>query len=181
LTTRQDWIEAGYDALGEGGPDGVVVETIAERLGVSKAGFYHRFDNRKQLLDEIVAHWVAHSDAMIASGAAIADPRRQLIQVASDSITDTRLRRADAWLLLRLPTDPDHARTTREQREELIAWVEGVIEDMGFDKSEARIRAGVVYVGYIGLVADIEAARPTPTDEATRSQVEQLIRIATKQ
>ncbi|MFD1930132.1 MULTISPECIES: TetR/AcrR family transcriptional regulator [Nonomuraea] len=56
-TTRARWIEAGLEALAEGGPDAVRVETLASRLGVTKGGFYGYFDGRPALLAEMLDEW----------------------------------------------------------------------------------------------------------------------------
>jgi AcrR family transcriptional regulator len=56
-TPRDSWIEEGLAALGVGGPDAVRVETLAQALGVSKGGFYWHFDDRRALLDEMLAAW----------------------------------------------------------------------------------------------------------------------------
>ncbi|GAA2368136.1 TetR/AcrR family transcriptional regulator [Nonomuraea africana] len=56
-TTRARWIEAGLEALAEGGPDAVRVETLATKLGVTKGGFYGYFDGRPALLTEMLDEW----------------------------------------------------------------------------------------------------------------------------
>jgi AcrR family transcriptional regulator len=56
-TTRARWIEAGLQALVQGGPDAVRVETLATALGVTKGGFYGYFDGRPTLLTEMLDEW----------------------------------------------------------------------------------------------------------------------------
>jgi len=51
------WIEAGLAEFAEGGIDRVRVEVVAERLGVTKGGFYRRFKDRRALLDAILDAW----------------------------------------------------------------------------------------------------------------------------
>ena len=43
----QDWVAAGLAELAKGGVDSVRVEVLAERLGVTKGGFYRRFKDRR--------------------------------------------------------------------------------------------------------------------------------------
>src|SRR5215472_5473809 len=54
---RDRWISAGLAALAEGGVDQVRVEVVAERLGVTKGGFYRRFRDRRALLDAMLEEW----------------------------------------------------------------------------------------------------------------------------
>jgi AcrR family transcriptional regulator len=43
--------------LARGGIDGVRVEVLAERLGITKGGFYRRFKDRRALLDAMLETW----------------------------------------------------------------------------------------------------------------------------
>lgn len=56
-TPRSSWIEAGLQALADGGPDAVRVEALATSLGVTKGGFYWHFTDRQALLDEMLDAW----------------------------------------------------------------------------------------------------------------------------
>ena len=53
----QDWVAAGLAALSKGGVGSVRVEVLAERLGVTKGGFYRRFKDRRALLNAILEAW----------------------------------------------------------------------------------------------------------------------------
>jgi AcrR family transcriptional regulator len=56
-TPRSAWVEAALQALATGGPEGVRVEALAMRLGVSKGGFYWHFKDRAALLEEMLDSW----------------------------------------------------------------------------------------------------------------------------
>lgn len=56
-TPRTRWIEEGLLALAAGGPDAVRVESLAQKIGVTKGGFYWHFGDRGALLDEMLATW----------------------------------------------------------------------------------------------------------------------------
>ena len=60
----EKWIEAGLKELTRGGVDGVRVEVLAERLGITKGGFYRRFRDRRALLDAMLETW---AEARIAA------------------------------------------------------------------------------------------------------------------
>jgi AcrR family transcriptional regulator len=53
----QDWVAAGLAELGSGGIAGVRVEVLAERMGITKGGFYRRFRDRRDLLDAMLKAW----------------------------------------------------------------------------------------------------------------------------
>ena len=56
-TPREKWVEAGLQALADGGPDAVRVEALAKGLGVTKGGFYGYFADRGALLEEMLDTW----------------------------------------------------------------------------------------------------------------------------
>ena len=51
------WIEAGLNELASSGVAGVRVEILAQRLGVTKGGFYRRFKDRRALLNAVLDEW----------------------------------------------------------------------------------------------------------------------------
>ena len=89
-TPRSSWITEGLEALAAGGVDAVRVEPIAERLGVTKGGFYGYFSGRDQLLAEMLTTWeTAVTDQVIAvveSGHGT-DPRERVRRLA-EAIND---------------------------------------------------------------------------------------------
>lgn len=55
--SKKDWFEAGLDTLGEAGSDGLTIQALSERLGVTKGSFYHHFGNMKRFEHELITHW----------------------------------------------------------------------------------------------------------------------------
>ena len=55
--SRDDWVEAAWDTLGEAGVDGVRVESLARKLSVTKGSFYWHFKNRQELIDALLDRW----------------------------------------------------------------------------------------------------------------------------
>ncbi len=56
-TPRASWVNEGLRALGVGGPDAVRIEKLAQTLGVTKGGFYWHFNDRGELLEEMLDSW----------------------------------------------------------------------------------------------------------------------------
>ena len=50
-TTFQNWIDKGYELFSRSGPDGVRVQTLARKLGVSKSSFYHYFGDQESFIE----------------------------------------------------------------------------------------------------------------------------------
>jgi AcrR family transcriptional regulator len=85
----QDWVSAGLAELAKGGVDGVRVEVLAERLGVTKGGFYRRFKDRRALLNAMLETWrdgrvTAIERQVEASGESAVERLRGLFRLYSE-------------------------------------------------------------------------------------------------
>jgi AcrR family transcriptional regulator len=56
---RAAWIAAALDIVAQDGIDGLRVESLAKRLGVTKGSFYWHFKDRRDLIDAVLDNWRA--------------------------------------------------------------------------------------------------------------------------
>ncbi|MDP3036472.1 MAG: TetR/AcrR family transcriptional regulator [Rhodocyclaceae bacterium] len=56
---RAAWIAAALDIVAQDGIDGLRVEGVAKRLGVTKGSFYWHFKDRRDLIDAVLDDWRA--------------------------------------------------------------------------------------------------------------------------
>jgi AcrR family transcriptional regulator len=83
------WIDAGLKEIGRGGIAEVRVEVLAQRLGVTKGGFYRRFKDRRALLDALLETWSAGRIAAVERQTALgnesaADRLKSVIRLYSE-------------------------------------------------------------------------------------------------
>jgi len=55
--SREMWLETAKQALIKDGLHGVKIDRLAKTLGVTRGGFYHHFNNHKDLLERLLDHW----------------------------------------------------------------------------------------------------------------------------
>ncbi|MBX7448304.1 TetR/AcrR family transcriptional regulator [Mycolicibacterium sp. 3033] len=60
-TPRQLWVDTGLSVLATEGPGAVRVEVLAQRLGVTRGGFYRQFSGRAELVDAMLDDWERRS------------------------------------------------------------------------------------------------------------------------
>ena len=78
--TREDWLDAAFKAVVEGGFDNVRVLVIADALGVTRGSFYWHFTDHAELVAALLARWHKREvelDRRIRSQAT-ADPQSDL-------------------------------------------------------------------------------------------------------
>ena len=178
LTTREDWVQVGYELLNQRGLDGVSVERIAANLGSSRSGFYHRFTDRHELLEAIVDHWMADGYALIGEYDHIDDPLQRYCGVIAGLLKTPRLRQADTALLLLATDDPGFSARKARVRNDFIVLGGQLLRESGMPAELAEERALFVWIGYLGILSEIDSRPESPSDEELEALVEQLIERA---
>lgn len=151
---RQAWIRQATDCLAESGVDGIRVETLAKRLGVTKGSFYWHFKDRPALLEAVLDAWqtgrVREASRLVEQAA---DPGEQILHVMKLHSLEPNQKGIAIELAIR-----DWAR--RDGR--AMAAVESVdqarlseasrlFERAGFKTAEARARALLLYTHAFGM------------------------------
>lgn len=149
--SREDWIAAGMEILGEVGVDKVRVDRIAALLGVTKGSFYWHFKDRSQFLDAIVETWEARGTKSVINRSETdgLDPeaRTQHLWNLISGNGDTR-----AELAIRDWARRNEAIAERVQRvdDRRMRYLEAIFTDLGMPKAEVGPRSLLAYSLLIG-------------------------------
>jgi AcrR family transcriptional regulator len=143
------WIEAGLDELAEGGIDGVRVEVVAARLGVTKGGFYRRFKDRRALLDALLQTWsrgrIAAVDHQFAlDGASAVERLQSLVKLYSERVSAHGIA-IELAIRQWARTDEAAAAAVRRVDGHRLHNIEVLYEKMGLATKEAEGRAVLFY------------------------------------
>jgi AcrR family transcriptional regulator len=151
------WLEAAWESLARGGVEGVRVEPLAVKLGVTKGSFYWHFRDRAALLDALLEDWEARATAGVITvvDASSEAPRERL--AALMRVTTSSPQAPDAEHAIRAwgAHDPSvRARLTRidERRER---YVEDLLVAAGVARPAAAHRARALYLALIGEYARV--------------------------
>lgn len=155
-TTREDWLNLAKDILVSEGVGNIKVMVLAQRLEVSRSSFYWFFKSRRDLLDQLLHYWEHKNTASIVERA----------KRPSHSITEAVLNVFECWVDEQL-YDPgldfavrEWARRSPKVRglvdkadNERVMAVAGMFERHGYERTEAFIRARVLYFMQVGYYA----------------------------
>ena len=86
---RDDWLDAAFNAVAEGGFDNVRVLVIADSLGVTRGSFYWHFTDHPALIAALLARWRERELALnlrLQSGSS-GDPKADLEQLLEAALT----------------------------------------------------------------------------------------------
>ncbi|OXM72620.1 TetR family transcriptional regulator [Amycolatopsis sp. KNN50.9b] len=148
-TTRARWIEAGLEALAQGGPDAVRVEALAARLGVTKGGFYGYFDGRPALLAEMLDEWERRCTKEILATVAGDDVVEQYRRVGRLSFSED-LHRIDLAVRAWARHDDSVAERLRRIDNERMDFLRKVFGSFLTDPDEIEARSTLAFALAIG-------------------------------
>ena len=177
----QDWLAAAQDALAEGGIEGVRVEVLAQRLGVTKGGFYRRYRDRRALLDSLLATWVEGRIAAIqrqtelSAGEAPAARLRAIVRLFAERLNAQGL---SIELAIRqwARSDAGAAAAAARVDEARLEGVAGLFGQLGFGPDEARARGVILYAFLFGQGLLFLNAEPAAREAMLEACAEALVR-----
>lgn len=145
------WVNAGLDALVEGGVGAARVEPLAARLGVTKGSFYWHFEDRGALERAMVEAWERRStsaviDEVEAAGLAPREKLRHLIRVSTSGRADRIESAMRAWGAV----DPDVGRAVARVDARREKFVVDLFEAMGLSRADATARTRILYLALVG-------------------------------
>lgn len=150
----QDWLEAGFDALAEGGVDRVRVEVLAQALGVTKGGFYRRFRDRPALLQAMLDTWAEGRIAAVRQQTELAGetPRERLRKLIRLFAERLNARGLSIELAVRqwARADAGAAEAVRRVDAVRLDSVAGLYAQLGYGPDEARSRGLIIYAFIFG-------------------------------
>jgi AcrR family transcriptional regulator len=176
-TTLDQWIQAGLHALAEGGPDSVSIEALAAGLGVTKGGFYARFNDRATYLDALLDEWERRSvdDTLARVEAHGGDAPERIMRAG-------RLTFADELLPIDLAVrnwarrDPSVAARLRRVDDRRTAYLRGLFSLFLDDPAEIEARSTLAFALAVGQHFMTEQQGGRSRDVAVRRAAAALLR-----
>ncbi len=179
VASRKDWVSLGYRLFSNSGEKGINVEAMARSLKCNKSSFYWHFKSRTDFIHEIIRFWTRESTYDIVD-----------IVMRELSARDRFIK----LLEISFQKDPNidfifylkkygqkhrkiEALVDKIDRER-IDFVAGLLDEMGVDPSEVKIKARVFYNYLIGYHEMIKF-KPQPKDyvELVRKDINQFIKL----
>lgn len=160
-TSRTDWLDEGLDVLARDGADGLRIDRLAARLGVTKGSFHHHFAGAAGYRSALLDHYEQSTLSALATAieARQGDGTRATLAWLTDLATsgDASIRRAalDRSVRAWASTDPE-ARATQERIDARVidalqaAWRPSTQSD-----AAARTAALVPYLVSLGAAVTV--------------------------
>jgi len=167
--SKRDWLESGLEVLSESGVEGLRIDRLSARLGLSKGSFYHHFAGisgyRLDLLDFYRQEHTGRHIRKVESSRDL-DPKAKLdLLQTSIMLEDGSLPRLEvairAWA-----AEDDDARAALEQVDaDRFDYLERLCLGFIDDPEQARVLSRMLYLMLIGSQ---HVAPPVPFGELRR-------------
>ncbi len=175
-TPRERWIQEGLSALAEGGPDKVRIEVLAERIGVSKGGFYGHFDNRDALLHALLDAWEQGIvEEVIALLDDTGDARTRLTRLFDIATSSSNWLRVD--LAIRDWARRDRAVAARLARidDRRMSYLRSQFREITDDHVDAEARALLAAALWVGAHYFTAGHGDLRREDVTRAALDRLL------
>lgn len=140
--SKSDWLEAGLAALATGGVRSVRIDVLAKKLGVSRSGFYWHFENRGELLAEMLDYWARELTEVVTENPSILSmPAAERLQAIAMMVIDHDLGRYDGAIRQWARKEPSVARLARKTFSLRVGLFEAAFAELGFQGEERKMRA----------------------------------------
>lgn len=147
-----DWIAAAREMLIEGGVSAVQINPLANRLGVTRGGFYWRFKNRQDLLDHLLLDWESSNARHFLDRLAEPGTPRERMERLIDLWMEERQFDPRLEAAIRQWARIDEAVSQRVRSVDLgrIEAIASLLLQAGYGPDEAEARARITYFHQIG-------------------------------
>jgi len=165
--SRDDWVDAAFAALAEGGIDAVRIGRLCRALGVTKGSFYWHFRGREDLLDAVAGAWGGGVPARAREqlDAAEGNPSELLVRVTR-LLGELDIGRRDHAMRAWAASDPRAARAVERADGRLLPFVEDLLRRTGLAPRDVFALSRVLIYTAIG-----HYAAPQLVDDAGRRRV----------
>lgn len=150
-TPRSTWIEAGLQALAEGGPDAVRIEPLAKSLGVTRGGFYGHFEDRTAFLEAMLDAWerAATNEVLERVERHGGDPRAKIRRAGALTFSE-QLLPIDLAVRDWARRDPQVAARLRRVDNQRMEYLRSLFGAFCADVTEAEARSVLAFTFAIG-------------------------------
>lgn len=129
----------------------VKVEVLARQLKVSKGSFYWHFKNREGLLMEILQRWENETLWLIEQSRQEATPKKQLVKMFALAEEMCNLPDPETAIFIWANQNSEVQKRVRAVEIKRVEHLNQILQDYGFDRSEARHKAEIGYFAFMGF------------------------------
>jgi AcrR family transcriptional regulator len=154
--TKEAWLEGALVTLAHDGGAKLRIDTLTKELGVSKGSFYWHFENREEFVRCLLNYWHETTTLVVPQHLGVTGTAEERLLELIRLVFERKLTRYDLAIRSWAVQEPDIRPLVRRTDVFRLNFVRTLFEEMGFDESNADMRARslVTYAAMYGAVFD---------------------------
>ena len=174
--SAEDWAQGALDQIAESGVQGLAVEPLAKRLGVTKGSFYWHFPSRDALLKAALERWESNElEEVFARLEGIEDPLERLRALFLRVAHEAKSHIIYSELLKALDHPVVHPVMERVSKRRMD-YLQLAFRQVGMGRADAVHRARLTYAAYVGfLQLSLQLRQPRLPSDEFETYVEHVI------
>lgn len=151
VAQKKDWIKLGYKLFSEQGFSGIVIEKMSKKIKCNKSSFYWHFKTKKEFIEHLVEYWVNNETEQIIKLTSNEKlPSKRLKALLTISYKQ-KLSLDFVFFLKRYARREKKVRVIIDRIDtQRIEYVKSLLQELGYAKQEAKVKASVLYKHLIG-------------------------------
>jgi len=140
-TSKAEWLEAALSALECEGVDAVKVERLAKELKTSRSGFYWHFQDRTELLKEMLTYWrTEYTETVIKNGKQLEVAPEKRLYMIMEMIEKHALDRYEVHMRAWADHDSEAAEVLVDVYRQRFEFIRSIFSEMGFSGCDLEMR-----------------------------------------
>ncbi|HEY0817061.1 MAG TPA: TetR/AcrR family transcriptional regulator [Pseudonocardia sp.] len=149
--SAQSWRDAAYATFVDRGLRAIRIEALARDLGATKGSFYWHFGNRGELVSAVMARWEREETDRIIELADVAGSPRKRLETLYRVVGSRAHTAGGESTLYTEAADEGVDAVVERVSQRRIAYIAGILAELGVEAEEAELRATVALAGAVGL------------------------------
>jgi AcrR family transcriptional regulator len=135
---KDTWIKTGYEIFALSGENGLKVEVLAKKVGISKSSFYHHFADLKIFVEYLLKFHLQQSEVMATKEKNAKNIDPELITILVDHRMDLLFNRQ-----LRINQQQQHYKETLDKSNQIIGneFVKLWAKDLNLNLSQGQLES----------------------------------------
>lgn len=173
--SANNWQQAALDALSESGLQGVAIETIAKKLGVTKGSFYWHFSSRDALIQSALELWESQEQEQVFGKLdSMSNAQERLSALVSLVASEIKAHKIYSELLKAIDhplVKPLLERVSKRR----IDYLTASFRQAGLPRLQAINRARLTYAAYVGfLQLNLQLGHPKLNQDEFKDYIKHL-------
>jgi AcrR family transcriptional regulator len=150
--SADDWEREALVLIAAKGVQGLAVEPLARRMGITKGSFYWHFSNRDALLRQTLARWEEHDSRNVAMALGSVDQPRERLRDFFRRVGREHLTHEVYRELCAAAGDPIVDPVLERVTQRRMASITAAFKELGLPPRAAENQARLAYSAYLGFL-----------------------------